>query len=154
MRGKYLFSDVNVFNFVKNSKLGYYENEMEYTLSENMAYFFTVESASCLLLSWYNLELTGLSLVCHSIYYVKLHTSYFLLYIWIFFVILQHNSMFAINSFSSDDLEHLATWCCVTQYVDQLVTPKAIAGLNGLKVGGQVLTAVQAVLDGSIMVLH
>ncbi|KDO54081.1 hypothetical protein CISIN_1g002093mg [Citrus sinensis] len=41
--------------------------------------------------------------------------------------------------------------CAFIEYVDQLVTPKAIAGLNGLKVGGQVLTAVQAVLDGSIM---
>lgn len=41
--------------------------------------------------------------------------------------------------------------CAFMEYVDQSVTPKAIAGLNGLKVGGQVLTAVQAVLDGSIM---
>ncbi|KAH9764220.1 RNA-binding (RRM/RBD/RNP motifs) family protein [Citrus sinensis] len=41
--------------------------------------------------------------------------------------------------------------CAFIEYVDQLVTPKAIAGLNGLKVGGRVLTAVQAVLDGSIM---
>lgn len=41
--------------------------------------------------------------------------------------------------------------CAFIEYVDQLVTPKAIAGLNGLKVGGRLLTAVQAVLDGSIM---
>lgn len=41
--------------------------------------------------------------------------------------------------------------CAFIEYVDQTVTPKAIAGLNGLKVGGQVLTAVQALVDGSIM---
>ncbi|CAN1279192.1 Splicing factor U2AF 65 kDa subunit [Linum perenne] len=36
------------------------------------------------------------------------------------------------------------------EYADQNVTLKACAGLNGMKIGGQVLTAVQAVPDASI----
>ncbi|XP_039037481.1 splicing factor U2AF 65 kDa subunit-like [Hibiscus syriacus] len=34
------------------------------------------------------------------------------------------------------------------EYVDQSVSHKACAGLNGMKLGGQVITAVEAVLDG------
>lgn len=41
----------------------------------------------------------------------------------------------------------------MTQYVDRSVTQKACVGLNGMKLGGQVLTVVQAILDGSSLVL-
>ncbi|TXG72387.1 hypothetical protein EZV62_000966 [Acer yangbiense] len=41
--------------------------------------------------------------------------------------------------------------CAFLEYVDQSVTFKACAGLNGMKLGGQVLTVVQAVPDGSSM---
>ncbi|XVF38501.1 hypothetical protein REPUB_Repub20aG0107600 [Reevesia pubescens] len=37
----------------------------------------------------------------------------------------------------------------ILEYVDQSVTHKACAGLNGMKLGGQLITAVQAVPDGS-----
>ncbi|CAI0436263.1 unnamed protein product [Linum tenue] len=37
------------------------------------------------------------------------------------------------------------------EYADETVTLKACAGLNGMKIGGQVLTAVQAVQDPSVM---
>lgn len=41
------------------------------------------------------------------------------------------------------------------QYVDQSVTLKACAGLNGMKLGGQVLTVVQAIPNALAMVfLH
>lgn len=39
------------------------------------------------------------------------------------------------------------------QYVDHSVTAKACAGLNGLKLGGKVLTVVQAIPDASLVVL-
>ncbi|KAM7485401.1 hypothetical protein LguiA_001410 [Lonicera macranthoides] len=39
--------------------------------------------------------------------------------------------------------------CAFLEYVDELVTPKACAGLNGMKLGGQVLTVVQASPDAS-----
>ncbi|KAL5542319.1 hypothetical protein UlMin_010029 [Ulmus minor] len=35
--------------------------------------------------------------------------------------------------------------CAFLEYVDQSVTPKACAGLNGMKLGGKVLTVVQAI---------
>lgn len=38
------------------------------------------------------------------------------------------------------------------QYVDQSVTLKACAGLNGMKLGGRVLTAVQAIHGASSLV--
>ncbi|KAK3190385.1 hypothetical protein Dsin_029946 [Dipteronia sinensis] len=41
--------------------------------------------------------------------------------------------------------------CAFLEYVDQSITFKACAGLNGMKLGGQVLTVVQAVPDGSSM---
>ncbi|KAK2643722.1 hypothetical protein Ddye_018917 [Dipteronia dyeriana] len=41
--------------------------------------------------------------------------------------------------------------CAFLEYVDQSVTFKACAGLNGMKLGGQVLTVVQGVPDGSSM---
>lgn len=40
------------------------------------------------------------------------------------------------------------------QYVDKSVTPKACAGLNGMKLGGQVLTVVQAIPDASPSMVH
>ncbi|BFG14183.1 hypothetical protein CerSpe_004540 [Prunus speciosa] len=39
--------------------------------------------------------------------------------------------------------------CAFLEYVDQSVTLKACAGLNGMKLGGRVLTAVQAIHDAS-----
>ena len=40
----------------------------------------------------------------------------------------------------------------VFQYVDQSITLKACAGLNGMKLGGQVLTVVQAIPNALAMV--
>ncbi|XP_022760321.1 uncharacterized protein LOC111306738 isoform X1 [Durio zibethinus] len=45
--------------------------------------------------------------------------------------------------------EDLSEQYAILEYVDQSVTHKACAGLNGMKLGGQVITAVQAVPDGS-----
>ncbi|TKY53747.1 Splicing factor U2AF 50 kDa subunit [Spatholobus suberectus] len=39
--------------------------------------------------------------------------------------------------------------CAFLEYVDHSVTIKACAGLNGMKLGGEVLTVVQAMLDSS-----
>lgn len=39
--------------------------------------------------------------------------------------------------------------CAFLEYIDHLITPKACAGLNGMKLGGQVLTVVQALPDAS-----
>ncbi|KAM3708323.1 hypothetical protein ACJW31_02G088600 [Castanea mollissima] len=43
--------------------------------------------------------------------------------------------------------EELSERCAFLEYVDQSVTPKACAGLNGMKLGGRVLTVVQAICD-------
>ncbi|XWS39155.1 hypothetical protein CRYUN_Cryun18bG0025900 [Craigia yunnanensis] len=45
--------------------------------------------------------------------------------------------------------EDLSEQYAILEYVDQSVMLKACAGLNGMKLGGQVITAVQAVPDGS-----
>ncbi|XWS13887.1 hypothetical protein CRYUN_Cryun36dG0077400 [Craigia yunnanensis] len=45
--------------------------------------------------------------------------------------------------------EDLSEQYAILEYVDQSVTHKACAGLNGMKLGGQVITAVQAVPNGS-----
>ncbi|XWS53774.1 hypothetical protein CRYUN_Cryun10bG0029200 [Craigia yunnanensis] len=45
--------------------------------------------------------------------------------------------------------EDLSEQYAFLEYVDQSVTLKACAGLNGMKLGGQVITAVQTVPDGS-----
>ena len=86
--------------------------------------------------------------------YVKLLKSYSLFCLCYLFIIFSSHLIANQFSFSSDP-EHLETWwCCITQYVDQSVTFKACAGLNGMKLGGQVLTVVQAVPDGSSMVFY
>nr|XP_023903296.1 uncharacterized protein LOC112015165 isoform X1 [Quercus suber] len=43
--------------------------------------------------------------------------------------------------------EELSECCAFLEYVDQSVTPKACAGLNGMKLGGRVLTVVPAIPD-------
>ncbi|XP_061990335.1 splicing factor U2af large subunit A [Rosa rugosa] len=48
--------------------------------------------------------------------------------------------------------EELNEACAFLEYVDQSVTLKACAGLNGIKLGGRVLTVVQAIHSGSSMV--
>ncbi|KAK9906014.1 hypothetical protein M0R45_000139 [Rubus argutus] len=45
--------------------------------------------------------------------------------------------------------EELNEPCAFLEYVDESVTLKACAGLNGIKLGGRVLTAVQAIRSGS-----
>ncbi|XP_057959899.1 splicing factor U2af large subunit A [Malania oleifera] len=45
--------------------------------------------------------------------------------------------------------EYMNGPCAFLEYVDQSVTPKACAGLNGMKLGGQVLTVVQAFPNAS-----
>lgn len=55
----------------------------------------------------------------------------------------------------SSGLECDDSWFIMFQYVDQSVTLKACAGLNGMKLGGQVLTVVQAIPNALAMVfLH
>lgn len=49
-------------------------------------------------------------------------------------------------------LSYLNEFSWLLQYIDHLITPKACAGLNGMKLGGQVLTVVQALPDASSLV--
>ncbi|PON33129.1 Splicing factor-like protein [Parasponia andersonii] len=45
--------------------------------------------------------------------------------------------------------DNLDEQCAFLEYVDQSVTPKACAGLNGMKLGGKILTVVQAIHGAS-----
>lgn len=47
-----------------------------------------------------------------------------------------------------------SNFCIPYQYVDESVTPKACAGLNGMKLGGRVLTVVQAISDALFLVIN
>nr|KJB72422.1 hypothetical protein B456_011G177400 [Gossypium raimondii] len=58
------------------------------------------------------------------------------------------NAFGPLKAYHFDNNEDLHEQYAILEYVDQSVTHKACAGLNGMKLGGQVITAVQAVLDG------
>ncbi|KHG08869.1 U2af2 [Gossypium arboreum] len=58
------------------------------------------------------------------------------------------NAFGPLKAYHFDNNEDLHEQYAILEYVDQFVTHKACAGLNGMKLGGQVITAVQAVLDG------
>ncbi|KAJ0510576.1 putative RNA recognition motif domain, nucleotide-binding alpha-beta plait domain superfamily [Helianthus annuus] len=49
---------------------------------------------------------------------------------------------------------HLHSPCAFVEYADQSVTVKACVGLNGMKLGGQVLTVTQATPDASLVGNH
>lgn len=57
---------------------------------------------------------------------------------------------FICKSFCFTDIVFNLCWEC--QYVDQSVSLKACSSLNGMKFGGQVITAVQAVPNASSLV--
>ena len=44
--------------------------------------------------------------------------------------------------------------CAFLENVDQSITPKACASLNGMKLGGRVLTIVQAIYDALFLVIN
>ncbi|KAG8481011.1 hypothetical protein CXB51_025701 [Gossypium anomalum] len=58
------------------------------------------------------------------------------------------NAFGPLKAYHFDNNEDLHEQYAILEYVDQFVTHKACAGLNGMKLGGKVITAVQAVLDG------
>ncbi|XP_021291079.1 uncharacterized protein LOC110421739 [Herrania umbratica] len=59
------------------------------------------------------------------------------------------NAFGPLKAYHFEINEDLGEQYAILEYVDQSVTLKACAGLNGMKLGGQVITAVQAVPNGS-----
>ncbi|XVF66438.1 hypothetical protein PTKIN_Ptkin10aG0035800 [Pterospermum kingtungense] len=59
------------------------------------------------------------------------------------------NAFGPLKAFHFEVNEDLSERYATLEYVDQSITLKACAGLNGMKLGGQVITAVQAVPDGT-----
>ncbi|GJT21337.1 splicing factor U2af large subunit B [Tanacetum coccineum] len=49
-----------------------------------------------------------------------------------------------IKAYHFEDNAHPGRLCAFVEYADQVVTVKACAGLNGMKLGGQVMTITQA----------
>ncbi|KAI7748032.1 hypothetical protein M8C21_028536 [Ambrosia artemisiifolia] len=59
-----------------------------------------------------------------------------------------------LKAFHFEDNAHLHSPCAFVEYADQSVTVKACVGLNGMKLGGQVLTVTQATPDVSLVGNH
>ncbi|WRX20137.1 RNA recognition motif domain - like 10 [Theobroma cacao] len=59
------------------------------------------------------------------------------------------NAFGPLKAYHFEINEDLGDQYAILEYVDESVTLKACAGLNGMKLGGQVITAVQAVPNGS-----
>ncbi|XP_076951713.1 uncharacterized protein LOC143625166 [Bidens hawaiensis] len=59
-----------------------------------------------------------------------------------------------LKAYHFEDNAHLHCPCAFVEYVDQSVTVKACVGLNGMKLGGQVLTVTQATPDASLVGNH
>ncbi|GJT31490.1 splicing factor U2af large subunit B [Tanacetum coccineum] len=55
----------------------------------------------------------------------------------------------SIKGYHFEDSAHPDSPCAFVEYADQAVTVKACAGLNGMKLGGQVMTVTQATPDAS-----
>ncbi|KAK1426406.1 hypothetical protein QVD17_15077 [Tagetes erecta] len=56
-----------------------------------------------------------------------------------------------LKAYHFEDNAHLHSRYAFVEYADQSVTLKACAGLNGMKLGGQVLTVTQATPDASLV---
>ncbi|KAK9068753.1 hypothetical protein SSX86_012868 [Deinandra increscens subsp. villosa] len=59
-----------------------------------------------------------------------------------------------LKAYHFEDNPHLHSPCAFVEYADQSVTVKACVGLNGMKLGGQVLTVTQATPDASLVGNH
>ncbi|KAL8260084.1 hypothetical protein R6Q59_028037 [Mikania micrantha] len=59
-----------------------------------------------------------------------------------------------LKAYHFEDNAYLHSPCAFVEYADQSVTVKACVGLNGMKLGGQVLTVTQATPDASLMENH
>ncbi|KAI3676839.1 hypothetical protein L1987_86453 [Smallanthus sonchifolius] len=59
-----------------------------------------------------------------------------------------------LKAYHFEDHSHLHSRCAFVEYADQSVTVKACVGLNGMKLGGQVLTVTQATPDASLAGNH